>query len=159
MIIVIFVIALALLVGSCIWYHYAPSDRWDITGQQVGAVICIVIGAVGIFVSVICSLCMVHDVVSLRIADEKIAMYQEENQVIETQIADVVEQYQKYEQDIFTEVSPESSMVLIATYPELKSDALVQQQIEIYTNNNQKIKELKEQKLNVEMSKWWLYFG
>ena len=50
-------------------------------------------------------------------------------------------------------------MFLVTLYPELKADTLVAKQIEIYTNNNQKIKELKEQKLYGKVYKWWLYFG
>jgi hypothetical protein len=44
-------------------------------------------------------------------------------------------------------------------YPELKSDTLVQNQMNIYVANNQKIKDLKEQQINYEVSKWWLYFN
>lgn len=29
----------------------------------------------------------------------------------------------------------------------------------IYTANNDKIRQLKEKKLNSQVSKWWLYFG
>ena len=36
---------------------------------------------------------------------------------------------------------------------------LVQKQIEVYTTNNQKIKEFKEQKIDIVKDKWWLYFG
>lgn len=36
---------------------------------------------------------------------------------------------------------------------------MINKQIEIYQENNKKIKELKEQKINKEISKWWLYFG
>lgn len=97
--------------------------------------------------------------VPLQVIDDKIAMYEEENARIETQIADVVEQYQKYETEIFTEVTPESSMTLVALYPELKSDTLVQSQIDIYVQNNEKIKELREKKINEKIYRWWLYFG
>ena len=33
------------------------------------------------------------------------------------------------------------------------------QQINIYQENNKKVKELKEKKLKCQLSKWWLYFG
>jgi hypothetical protein len=95
----------------------------------------------------------------LRVIDEKIAMYEEENAKIEEQIATVVEQYQKYETEIFTEVAPESSMTLVTLYPELKSDTLVQSQIDIYVQNNEKIKELRETKISEKVYRWWLYFG
>ena len=94
-----------------------------------------------------------------RTADEKIAMYQEENTKIEEQIATVVEQYQNYETEIFTSVKPESSVALVSLYPELKSDTLVQSQIEVYVQNNKKIKELRESKIDYANFLWWLYFG
>ncbi len=91
--------------------------------------------------------------------DEKIAMYEEENAKIELQIAETVKQYQAYENEIFMEVSPDDSVMVVAAYPELKSDELVQQQIQIYFANNEKIKELKEDKIDLEVKKWLLYFG
>lgn len=86
-------------------------------------------------------------------------MYEEENTKIEQQIADVVTQYQEYEAGIFTEVAPESAMTLVALYPELKSDTLVQSQIEVYADNNKQIKELKCMAINTSVIRWWLYFG
>ena len=83
----------------------------------------------------------------------------EENAKIEQQIADTVKQYQEYETGIFTEVSPEDSITLVALYPELKSDTLVQSQIEVYVENNKAIKELKSSAINASVYRWWLYFG
>jgi hypothetical protein len=91
--------------------------------------------------------------------DDRIEMYQEENAKIEEQIATIVEQYQEYEKDIFTEVAPESAMTLVMLYPELKSDTLVSSQIDIYVKNNEKLKELKEEKINASVVHWWTYFG
>lgn len=99
------------------------------------------------------------DVISGKYIDEKIAMYQEENANIEEQIDALVKNYMKYESDTFSEFKNEDSMTLVSLYPELKSDELVQNQISVYTENNKKIKELKEQKIDVAKSKWWLYFG
>jgi hypothetical protein len=96
---------------------------------------------------------------SYAIIDEKIAMYQEENTKIEEQIAETVKQYQQYETDIFTEVASDSAITLVALYPELKADTLVRAQVDIYIKNNQKIKSLKEDKINGTINKWWLYFG
>ena len=86
-------------------------------------------------------------------------MYEEENAKIEAQIAETVSQYQQYEKDIFTEVSPETSIQLVSMYPELKSDTLVKKQIETYVENNNIIKELKAEKINGKVCRWWLYFG
>ena len=116
-------------------------------------------GVIGFILSFIVMIFLIVGVSSLSVIDDKIAMYQEENTRIEEQISATVEQYQNYETEIFTEVKPESSITLVSLYPELKSDTLVQKQIEVYTANNEKIKELKEQKISSSVKRWWLYFG
>lgn len=99
------------------------------------------------------------NVKSLSVIDDRIAMYEEENARIEQQIADVVEQYQKYETDIFREVAPESAVTMVSLYPELKSDSLVQAQIEVYTENNKTIRDLRDKQIKGNVYRWWLYFG
>ena len=99
------------------------------------------------------------NVKSLSVIDDRIAMYEEENTRIEQQIADVVEQYQKYETDIFREVAPESAVTMVSLYPELKSDSLVQAQIEVYTENNKTIRDLRDKQIKGNVYRWWLYFG
>lgn len=91
--------------------------------------------------------------------DKKIEMYQEENTIIEQQINDLVTNYMEYEQDTFKDFKSESSITLVSLYPELKSDELVQAQIDAYIENNNKIKELKEAAIDLSIMKWWLYFG
>ena len=71
----------------------------------------------------------------------------------------MVERYMEYESGVFTEVSSDSAITLVALYPELKSDVLVESQIELYVENNKKITELMETKINGSVTRWWLYFG
>ena len=52
-----------------------------------------------------------------------------------------------------------ADMVALSLYPELKSDKLIEKQISTYVNNQEQINVLKATKLEVELSKWWLYFG
>ena len=92
-------------------------------------------------------------------AEEKIAMYQEENSKIESQINELVEKYMDYESETLSEFKSESSITLVSLYPELKSDTLVQTQITTYTENNNIIKELKEMLIDRSVYKWMLYFG
>lgn len=94
-----------------------------------------------------------------KIIDDKITMYQEENKQIESQIDTLVKQYMEYEGNTLKEFVTNSSITLVTLYPNLKSDELVKNQINTYTANNNKIKELKESKLNYKLAKWWLYFG
>ena len=71
----------------------------------------------------------------------------------------LVEQYMNYESGTYGELKGESSITLVSLYPELKADTLVTKQIEVYIANNEKIKELKEKKIDLSVKKWWLYFG
>lgn len=139
---------LALLVY---WFAYACTngDPWGLA----------VIGGVMLFIGIVGGIISGVFVSQLSVIDDRIEMYQEENARIEQQIADVVEQYQKYETDIFMEVAPESAVSMVALYPELKSDSLVQAQIEVYVANNNMIKDLKDQQIKGDVYRWWLYFG
>lgn len=91
--------------------------------------------------------------------DEKIAMYEAENASIEESIDATVKNYMNFEATTYAEFKDEDAMNLVSLFPELKSDTLVQQQIEVYVANNQKIKELKEEKIDLSKEKFNLYFG
>ena len=133
-------------------------DKLDLGKDEIGTVFQIV-GTVATIISTIVAIVLLICVLNRVNIDKKIALYEEENTKIEQQIADTVKQYQEYETGIFTEVSPEDSITLVALYPELKSNALVQSQIEVYVENNKAIKELKSSAINASVYRWWLYFG
>lgn len=150
MILVILGISLVLLIFGGI---IASSVDEDLGGFLI------IPGALAFVGAFIMSIVLGVSVSKLNVIDNRIAMYQEENTRIEEQIAATVDQYQKYETEIFTEVKPESSVTLVSLYPELKSDTLVQEQIKTYTENNKTIKELKDAKITGSVKRWWLYFG
>ena len=91
------------------------------------------------------------------VIDDKINLYQEENRNIETSIDATVKQYQNYEQKTFEKCKVDPAVVLVM-YPELKSNELVVKQIDLYVKNNEKIKELKSDKLDYKVYGWWLCF-
>ena len=91
--------------------------------------------------------------------DERIAMYTEENQRIEEQIDILVKDYQEYERGVYADTKTESAITLVALYPELKADKLVESQLDIYIKNNEIIKSLKTSQINSGVLRWWLYFG
>lgn len=126
--------------------------------EDLGAIMAIISGIM-LIVVIIATICLTNSVIQANVIDDKISMYEEENTIIEQQISGVVKQYQEYETEIFANAKPEDSMAMISLYPELKSDTLVQNQITVYTQNNQKIKELKESKISADVYRWWLYFG
>lgn len=72
----------------------------------------------------------------------------------------IVKEYLEHEHDTFEDLkTEESAITLVTLFPELKSDTLVQQQLEIYVKNNAQIKYLKEEKIEIAKDKWLLYFG
>lgn len=91
--------------------------------------------------------------------DNKIAMYEEENASIEESIDVTVRSYMDFEASTYGELKDKDAINLVSLFPELKSDTLVQKQIEVYVANNDKIKQLKEEKIDLSKSKWKLYFG
>ena len=151
MILVIF--GASMLLGIAMWIIYDKTNA----GEW-----CSVSGGIGFLFSIIAFIAIIIlgiHVKSLSVIDSRIEMYEEENARIEQQIADVVEEYQKYETDFFMEVSPESAVTMVSLYPDLKSDSLVQAQIEVYVENNKTIKYLKDKQINGDVYRWWLYFG
>lgn len=109
-----------------------------------------------ILIVIIIMTCLVVD---STVIDDKIKMYQEENSKIEKDITDMVNDYKQHEVNVFNSAEVSSPMVLVQMYPELKSDTLVKQQMDIYISNNNLIKELKCQQIDYNISKWWLYFN
>ena len=101
----------------------------------------------------------------LKISDKKIEMYEEENNNIQNSISQIVESYKNYEQNTYSEslknIDTNNTDIIVLTqlYPELKSNEMVNKQIDIYQENNNKIKDSKEERINNEIAKWWLYFG
>ena len=97
---------------------------------------------------------------SSYVLPSKIAMYEEENARIESQISYTVQHYMEYEKDIIYNVSDDESVIeLVSLYPELSSDALVSKEIDTYIKNNEAIKELKNAELNKPIWKFILFFG
>ena len=148
MLIVLFGIGIVLLIIGAFLEFYEGA------GYSV-----IVVASLILAISIIASIYSIVSLVETKVVDEQIAMYTEENAKIEEQIDTVVKEYMEYEGETFTELKGDSSITLVSLYPDLKSDELVKTQIATYQANNQKIKELKETKINAKVYKWWLYFG
>jgi len=89
----------------------------------------------------------------------RIEMYEEQNAMIEQQISDALDVYVSHENDVFDKVKPESAITLVSLYPELKSDALILKQCDVYIENNNKICKLKEEKITLGRYKFWVYLG
>lgn len=130
----------------------------DINGGYDG-LLGVFLGTIPLVICIIVAIFLTAQVSNLSVIDQKVEMYEQENTKIEQQIETAVTAYQQHEKDVFTSVKPNSYIQLVSLYPELKSDTLVKTQIKTYQSNNKKIKELKEQAIDGNVKRWWLYFG
>ncbi len=146
MIFVLLGVCIVLFVVSCMFC----CDAWDDISivPFIGILIC------AIAIPVLCG-----KIITGRNLQAKIDMYTEENQKIEQDISVMINQYMEFEENVMDDVSGENAITLVNLYPDLKSSELVKQEISIHTENNAKIKELKEKQIDIRTYKWWLYFG
>lgn len=84
----------------------------------------------------------------LATLDEKIELYQEYNKEIDEEILSIASQYQGLEKEIFHKNN--TATVLVETYPDLKSISIVEQQLEIYVSNREKVRNLQEKKISTK---------
>ena len=90
--------------------------------------------------------------------EDKLKMYEKENNQIERKIKETVQAYMDYEKETYNDLVDNASIeVLIAKYPELNSNELVKEQISIYSANSIKIKELKETQIIKKYFNFWLF--
>ena len=145
MFILLFVIAVALIVLAVLNEDLA--GVFGILGGLIGF-----IALIGIFVNI-------GFLVYGRTLDDKIAMYEHEYAAIEQIVYILVKDYYKHESDTYSSLKPENAVLFASAYPELQSNELAPKQLEIYVENNNKIKGLKVDQINLSRNRFWLYFG
>ncbi len=160
----LFVLFLVAFVVGIIWYIKLEKKSeydCDYEEQEFFAVGISVASFVALILIAIFLIVNAYDLNTAWTIDEKIEMYETENASIEQKINSIVENYMDYEAATYGKFKNENEdyMTLISLFPELKSDTLVKQEIDTYISNNQKIKELKEEKIDAMKTKWFLYFG
>lgn len=136
----------------CIVVYAQLSEKYDVEWINAFTIIFIAL-------TVLFCLLGIPGTIDSRYTDQKIQMYQEENKKIEEDVSVIITQYMEHENETFNMSKIESSTVLIQMYPELKSNELVSKQIDIYNENNKKIKKLKLEKIKNQKAKFYLYFG
>lgn len=137
-----------ILIGLLLWFWL---DCFD---DYIVAIDAIVLGIFALFL-----ICNIASIATSHTIDQKIAMYEEENAKIQATLSATVENYLEHEKGILTDLNPEDATVVLASYPELKSDTIVASQMENYVKNTEEIKSLKKDKINISKKKWWVYFG
>lgn len=128
------------------------------SNEEIGTFI-VSAGIIGFLIKMTGLICCISSLVGARVIDQRIELYQNKNKEIEEKMEIVVKNYMEYEGNTYKELKTDSYIQLINLYPDLKADQLVQQQINLYIENNNKIIQLKEEKMNKTIYKWWVYFG
>ena len=116
----------------------------------------------GIFISVVALIGIIINIgilINGRTLDDKITMYEQENAAIEQSVDVLVKDYYRHESDTYSSLTPENAVLFASAYPELQSNELATKQLEIYVENNNNIKELKKDQINLSKNRFWLYFG
>lgn len=117
------------------------------------------IGCFLLFIAIIANIICIGILISGRTLDDKIAMYEQENAAIEQSVDVLVKDYYRHESDTYSSLKPENAVLFASAYPELQSNDMAMKQLEIYVENNNKIKELKEARINLSVTRFCLYFG
>lgn len=152
MLIIFLLIGLGLLISG-LYVHFSYDD--DSPYGYIGSIF----GGLLSLVSFIVLLVGGVTISKGRVIDQKITMYEEENARIEYNITESVEKYLEHEYNIYDSLQGDNIEVLLVAYPQIKSDTLVEKQLEIFISNNDKIKQLKEERLNIQVWRFWVYFG
>lgn len=151
MILIILGIALAMFITGAVLFDKCDNDivvgGLTITGGAVG---------VGAAIVAIVMLCCAIDG---SVIDEKISLYEETNSQIETHINNIVADYKSYENDTYEKFDGSNGAEIVNLYPELKTNELIKEQMEVYYDNQKSILSLKSQKISLKPIRWWLYFG
>lgn len=158
MLIVLLVISLAgLICGIVLGVKTSKKSCYD--SPSGGSIVLIIVFSFVLIFVISASCFIIHDVLDSKHIDDRIAILEEENLSIENNVSVIVENYKDFENDTLTSLKPEDMIFYISLYPNLSSDSLVQSQIDLYVSNKEEIVELRNKKLDYEISKWWLYFG
>ena len=161
MIIVFLVLSIILAIVFLVNAIKAPLDKHgDFSNIKIlYTSLCIIFWILGVGL-IIYACIFITDIKTIEVIDQKIEMYTDENAKIEDKMDTLVKEYMKHENKTFSDLkTEESAITLVTLYPELKSDALVEQQLNTYLHNNDLIKELKEEKIEIKKKKFILYFG
>ena len=146
--------------GACvvlaILFGILSSVCWD--AEELFAILAILMVVVAL-VALIIGIWLGVTTQRMNYIDEKIDYLEAENAKIDEEVLSIVTSFQGHETEFYENFKNTSATTLINLYPELKSDTLVNKQIEIYLKNRNEIKELQLQNIEASVYRWWAYFG
>lgn len=156
MLIIIFIFSVLIILGAC-WLFYISDKR----NSYIEAPQMLMI-TFGIFLLIASTGGMIWNGIQVQesfVVQERIDMYEEQNNKIETDMSEMVSSYMQYEGQTFKDVTKDNAMQLVEIYPNLKTNELVKSNMELHQQNIKTINELKDRQIHYKIAKWWLYFG
>ena len=115
--------------------------------------------AVVFFVGLIAEIVGISTVLGGVAIDDKIEICETENANIENSVRIAVETYLQHENITYDKLSNANATTFVGIFPELSSSEIVTKQVEIINENNKRMRELKEEKANLRIWKFLIYFG
>lgn len=153
MIYIVLIICLILIILGAILLNNTDYELGGAASVIVGGIVGGIF-LIALFISLIC-----YNVTKFT-ADSQIKVYEEQNEIVLSQIEPLVEKYLNYEKDTYSSLKVDSNtLVAMSMYPELKGDEFVQSQIKIIMDNQSKITQLKLDKAKLNVYKFWLFMG
>lgn len=91
--------------------------------------------------------------------DSRLAVLEEQNQVILNQIEPLVQQALNYESNTYKDLKLDAAKVIAFTqlYPDLKANEFLNKQIDVILTNQKEIKQLKLDKASLNAYHFWLW--
>lgn len=161
--ITLLLIILGAIIGLCIYksWRATKGDPYSDASFWFGtAAICVGFVWLGIGIWWLSEL---GGLVSLSVIDERIALYQERNESINTALAEMIDAYMDYETNTYERaklgLDNLNVVVAVQAYPDLNAQPLVQQQINTFMENEKEITRLREEKISQHTKQWWLSFN
>jgi hypothetical protein len=158
MIIIFTLISIILIfLGFYAAYKQRYDRSWD---YENGVTIpCFLFGFIGIVICTVAAIFLIANLVRCKTIEQKIEVLTENNTQLEEKIYTTLQTYCEYEGKTLVDISPDNPEVILLIYPELKANVLFESYILTLKSNNETIKNLKVQKIDESIYKWWLYFG
>lgn len=152
MVTLLLVISVLAVIGGIIWGCF---DDWD----GLGSLILLGFSIIAVLIFGAWEIYEIDRLANATVIEQKIEMYEEENERIEAELELIVKEYMKYENETYESFKNESPTTVVSLFPELRSDTLVQELMETYRCNSASIKYLQSQQIELSSARWRVYFG
>lgn len=149
---------------------YPKNQYGDFSAHDAFLIISWVLGIAILCLSIAVA-CLATQVATKDSIDEKIAYYEQENQILEDELKNVVAIYIAREPEKYKDIPEDFNAVALAKYFEkLDENASLEEQTAIkdtcmndilyeYKQNESNISSLKERKVNIPRKAWLVYFS